>query len=160
MSNQAKGVLLLLIVAVVATAVLLEEEARRRRQKEPRVVLPELVLVDWMGPQTSAPPPELKSTETLIPPPAARPVGSARSAVAGSAARLGPGTSTYQVQAGDSFYKIAAQVYGNGNLWKRIWEANKAQVPEPSALREGLILRIPPAQPKPAVAGIATSASR
>ena len=50
---------------------------------------------------------------------------------------------TYEVQEGDSLWRIAARddVYGDGAQWERIAEANN--IDSPSDLKIGQILRIP-----------------
>ncbi len=53
------------------------------------------------------------------------------------------GGKTYTTQKGDSFYKIAQKFYKDGSKWKKIWEANKARVPNPDKLPVGTKLVIP-----------------
>jgi nucleoid-associated protein YgaU len=54
-----------------------------------------------------------------------------------------PGTN-YTVQQGDTLSKIAQQAYGDGNLWPKIYEANKPVIgPNPNLIRPGEVLRIP-----------------
>jgi nucleoid-associated protein YgaU len=48
------------------------------------------------------------------------------------------------VQSGDSLRKIAHRIYGDEMKWKRIWEANKAQIPNPDRIQPGMQLSIPP----------------
>jgi nucleoid-associated protein YgaU len=50
----------------------------------------------------------------------------------------------YEVQSGDSLRKIAQRIYGDEMKWKRIWEANKAQIPNPDRIQPGMQLSIPP----------------
>ena len=50
----------------------------------------------------------------------------------------------YEVQPGDSLRKIAKRVYGDEMKWKRIWEANKAQIPNPDLIHPGQQLSLPP----------------
>ena len=49
----------------------------------------------------------------------------------------------YVVQKGDSLYKISQKVYGSGNNWKKIYEANSAVISNPKKLRVGTKLLIP-----------------
>ncbi|MGF1448760.1 MAG: LysM peptidoglycan-binding domain-containing protein [Opitutales bacterium] len=49
----------------------------------------------------------------------------------------------YEVQTGDTLTGIARIVYGNGNLWRRILEANEDVLGSPDDLRPGMRLRIP-----------------
>jgi nucleoid-associated protein YgaU len=51
---------------------------------------------------------------------------------------------TYEVQKGDSLWKIAKHVYGDGNKWTLIAEANVETVPNPDRIKPGQVLTIPP----------------
>lgn len=51
---------------------------------------------------------------------------------------------TYRVQAGDSFWKIAERLYGDGYRFRELYEANKDQVTDENLLVVGQVLRIPP----------------
>lgn len=51
--------------------------------------------------------------------------------------------STYTVQPGDTLSTIAAKVYGDHTAWRRIYEANRAAIPDPHRLRAGVTLTIP-----------------
>ena len=50
---------------------------------------------------------------------------------------------TYTVQPGDSLWKIAAKVYGNGRRWNKIYEANVDKISDASKIRVGQVLVIP-----------------
>lgn len=50
---------------------------------------------------------------------------------------------TYTVQPGDSLWKIAAKVYGNGRRWTKIYEANTDKISNSSRIRVGQVLVIP-----------------
>ena len=52
---------------------------------------------------------------------------------------------TYTVVAGDSLSKIAKKFYGDGNKWKRIFEANRDTVKNPDLIHPGQVLKIPDA---------------
>jgi nucleoid-associated protein YgaU len=54
----------------------------------------------------------------------------------------GAGTS-YTVVAGDSLSKIAKREYGDANLWKRIYEANRDIIKDPDLIHPGQTLKIP-----------------
>lgn len=74
--------------------------------------------------------PDWKSRETPAPKPAAAPSSS-------------PGA--YTVQSGDTLSSIAAKVYGDSKLWKRIYDANRDAIgSDPGALKVGQSLRVPP----------------
>lgn len=77
-----------------------------------------------------------------VPESAAAPAG----AVAGSppsASAAASQTGSYTVVSGDSLSKIAKQVYGDGNQWKRIFEANRDLLQDPDRIFPGQVLRIP-----------------
>jgi nucleoid-associated protein YgaU len=50
---------------------------------------------------------------------------------------------TYTVVAGDSLSKIAKKLYGDGNQWKKIFEANRDTVKNPDLIHPGQVLKIP-----------------
>lgn len=50
---------------------------------------------------------------------------------------------TYVVQPGDSLSKIAQQVYGNMNDWRKIYEANRDIIQNPDLIHPGQTLRLP-----------------
>jgi len=66
------------------------------------------------------------------------------SSSAGSAPAHPTAARTYEVKKGDSLWKIAAHVYGDGNKWKLIAAANKELVPDPDRIKPGQVLTIPP----------------
>ena len=51
---------------------------------------------------------------------------------------------TYTVQAGDNLTKIARQVYGDGNKWKAIFDANRDKIKNPDLIHPGEVLTLPP----------------
>jgi len=51
----------------------------------------------------------------------------------------------YRVAPGDSLSKIAQQIYGDANKWRRIYEANTDQIKNPDLIHPGQILKIPAA---------------
>lgn len=59
-----------------------------------------------------------------------------------STAEVG-GEQSYTVQKGDSLSKIAKHLYGDGNAWKRIFEANRDVLDDPDKIFPGQALRIP-----------------
>ena len=50
---------------------------------------------------------------------------------------------TYVVIAGDCLWKIAAKLYGDGDRWGEIYEANKAAIKNPQMIYIGQELLIP-----------------
>lgn len=50
---------------------------------------------------------------------------------------------TYTVKPGDSLSKIAKRKYGNANLWKTLFEANKDRIKNPDLIQVGWELKIP-----------------
>ena len=51
---------------------------------------------------------------------------------------------TYTVQPGDTLWVIARQIYGQGALWRIIFEANRDTLSDPGRLSPGQVLKIPP----------------
>ena len=54
----------------------------------------------------------------------------------------------HEVIAGDTLSALAKKYYGNGNLYMRIFEANKDQLKNPDVIKPGQKLRIPDAPSK------------
>lgn len=52
-------------------------------------------------------------------------------------------TEGYVVKAGDTLSSIAKAFYNNGNLWQKIYNANRAVLDSPSLIRPGQVLKIP-----------------
>lgn len=50
---------------------------------------------------------------------------------------------TYEVQRGDSLWKIAASQLGSGARWRELYELNRAQIKDPSMIFAGQILALP-----------------
>jgi nucleoid-associated protein YgaU len=51
---------------------------------------------------------------------------------------------TYKVQSGDTLTKIATRLYGKGDMWKKLYAANKGKIgSDPTHLRAGIVLQIP-----------------
>ena len=53
------------------------------------------------------------------------------------------GVKTYTVKSGDSLWKIAEEMYGNGSKYKTIFEANKDILDDPDKIFPGQVLKIP-----------------
>jgi nucleoid-associated protein YgaU len=56
-----------------------------------------------------------------------------------------PATREYTVKSGDSLSKIAKQIYGDANAWRRIFQANTDKIKNPDLIHPGQVLTIPPA---------------
>lgn len=54
------------------------------------------------------------------------------------------GGSTYTVKSGDSLSKIAMNELGDGNAWKKIFEANRDVLDDPDKIFPGQTLKLPP----------------
>ncbi len=50
----------------------------------------------------------------------------------------------YPVEKGDTLSGIAKRLYGNANLYPRIFEANKPMLSDPDKIYPGQVLRVPP----------------
>ena len=70
-------------------------------------------------------------------------VQSGSSTTAKSEAKPAEAAESYTVKSGDSLWKISERVYGNGNDWRRIYEANKDQIQNPDVIQPGWVLTIP-----------------
>ncbi|NCF61249.1 MAG: LysM peptidoglycan-binding domain-containing protein [Gammaproteobacteria bacterium] len=53
------------------------------------------------------------------------------------------GPRTYTVQSGDTLWKIAEQMYGNGSQYMKIFEANTGTLENPDQIFPGQELKIP-----------------
>ncbi len=56
------------------------------------------------------------------------------------------GEQEYTVQSGDSLSKIAKKLLGDGNAWKKIFDANRDVLDDPDKIRPGQTLKIPARQ--------------
>lgn len=71
---------------------------------------------------------------------------SAKSSGSASSPSLTSDGKTYTVQNGDSLYKIAKKLYGNGQKSDDLYEANKQTIgPDSTRLRVGMVLTLPEA---------------
>ena len=50
---------------------------------------------------------------------------------------------TYTVKPGDCLYRIAKMLYGNGEKWNDLYEANRNIISDPACIYIGQVLRIP-----------------
>ncbi|MEJ2533989.1 MAG: LysM peptidoglycan-binding domain-containing protein [Gammaproteobacteria bacterium] len=107
-----------------------------------------------LGPPPAAPEPEVAVQAAAPEPPVADATGAVESAETGEVTVESPGPDageggteaggrTYEVQPGDSLWKIAAEVYGNGAEYPKIFEANRDILDDPDLIRPGQVLRIP-----------------
>jgi nucleoid-associated protein YgaU len=70
--------------------------------------------------------------------------GSTTATPGGPAAQVPVSTRAYTVAKGDSLWKIAKAHYGNGNKWRKIYEANRATIGDnPDIIHPGQTLTIP-----------------
>ncbi len=75
--------------------------------------------------------------------PAAPAAPAAKPAEAGTPAGENPYTQWYEVQKGDTLWKIAKQYYGDGSLYTEIFKANQDTLTDPDKIKPGQKLRIP-----------------
>lgn len=52
-------------------------------------------------------------------------------------------TQYYEVKKGDTLWKIAEKFYGDGKLYKKIFEANTGILKDPDKIKVGQKLKIP-----------------
>lgn len=52
-------------------------------------------------------------------------------------------TKEYVTKKGDTLWKIAEEIYGNGRKWKNIYRFNKDKIKDPNRLKAGVTLTIP-----------------
>ena len=108
---------------------------------------------------TPIPPPSPAAASPVVgasPSPSPSPIAGAAPGQAGPPGGLTPaaspeaaagGESSYTVAEGDTLGKIAEQFYGDPNLWRRIYDANRQAIGDnPDNLQIGATLRIPPRQ--------------
>jgi hypothetical protein len=76
-----------------------------------------------------------------------------RISTAGSPGLPEPQDALHEVMPGDNLHLIAGYYYGDARQWERIWEANRAPIPNPNRIARGMVLRIPdvtiPVEPYP-----------
>jgi len=58
-----------------------------------------------------------------------------------------PQTATYTVKSGDNLYKIAKKLYGNGDKWRILADANKDKISKNGNLKVGAVLKVPGMKP-------------
>lgn len=56
-------------------------------------------------------------------------------------------TATYTVKSGDNLYKIAKKLYGNGEKWRTLADANKDKISKNGNLKVGSVLKVPGMKP-------------
>ena len=61
-----------------------------------------------------------------------------------------PSPRTHIVRPNESLFKIARKYYGDGRLYRLIWQANKDKLPDEDSLRVGQVLVIPEIEASPA----------
>jgi uncharacterized protein YidB (DUF937 family) len=116
------------------------------------------VLIDKLTPQGSAPRAGslggllggllggsgARAGATAAPPAPAKPRADFSNVQSGSSTHLVPEPDAfYTVASGDSLSRIAKRFYGDGNQWRRIFEANRDQIENPDLIRPGQKLKIP-----------------
>jgi tetratricopeptide (TPR) repeat protein len=59
-----------------------------------------------------------------------------------------PGGYYYLTREGDNLWKIAYKMWGNGEMFSRIFETNKQKIPDPTKISPGIPIIIPNKEPK------------
>ena len=70
-------------------------------------------------------------------------VQSGSSSTASSSGFMTTARTTYTVRKGDSLSRIAKEIYGDANEWRKIFEANRDQIEDPDMIEPGQKLKIP-----------------
>jgi len=91
-------------------------------------------------PPEATPTPEVRRALPVTP--AAAPVAPVQTAATPAPTPAQPQSHT--VVSGDTLSKISRKYYGNSGDWQKIAEANKAILPDPTKLKPGMVLTIPP----------------
>jgi len=84
------------------------------------------------------PMPEPEPAPDPIPEPAPEPVSEPEATTEADA-----GARTYTVESGDSLWKIAEAMYGNGSKYTKIFDANRDILDDPDRIFPGQVLKIP-----------------
>ena len=93
---------------------------------------------------TAKPAPAAKPAATTKPVPTGKPAAATKPADAAPAATgANPYTQWYEVQKGDTLWKIAKERYGDGSLYPEIFKANQDVLSDPDKIHVGQKLRIP-----------------
>lgn len=100
------------------------------------------------APPQAQPRPDLSVAQTKQPPSGATPRVADASppkpkSKAKSSTPATKGQRIYVVQHGDSLWKIARKQYGDGRAWRRIYDANRTKIADPSDVPIGTKLVIP-----------------
>ena len=90
------------------------------------------------APPTPTPAPTVVQVPTVPRPALDTPVPQTTATVAAGAQNV------HEVRAGETLGQIALRYYGDANRWQRIYDANRAAIPNPNALNVGTRLTIPP----------------
>ncbi len=75
--------------------------------------------------------------------PRSAPAPAARSNFSAASSAPAPSGRTHAVVKGDTLFNLAQRYYGNRSRWRDILAANRAQLSQSSALRIGMVLKIP-----------------
>jgi nucleoid-associated protein YgaU len=89
-------------------------------------------------PPTPSPAPTVVQLPTVPRPALDTPVATGTGTVGPSAQVV------HVVQDGETLGRIALRYYGDANRWQKIYDANRAAIPNPNALTVGARLNIPP----------------
>jgi nucleoid-associated protein YgaU len=101
-------------------------------------VIAAAVFVDTDGDTLPTPPPAATVGAGTAPSTVAPPVASTAPPT-----QAGPAATTHTVAPGESLYGLAARYYGDGSMWRTIYEANAAAIADPDRLPVGVTLTIP-----------------
>ena len=127
------------------TGVPMDELLIRYIQEELRGVLSSSKYAKVRGDQKIILAGDAASAESAAAVPAAESKASASAAESAASSAAAAAGNVYTVEAGDSLWKIAEKIYGDGSKWNRIYQNNRDVIRRPGLIMPGQVLKLPDA---------------